>query len=73
MDGGVKLASSPSLLLRRAHTWWVQRRPRMTEHASRKDDTRQWLLTRVKRLLRNPWLFRGLMLVWRVYDHFHRD
>lgn len=50
-----------------------QRRPRMKKHADWKDETRQWLLKRVKRLMRNPWLFRGLMLAWKVYDYFHRE
>ena len=45
----------------------------MKKHADWKDETRQWLLKRVKRLMRNAWLFRGLMLAWKVYDYFHRE
>ena len=38
----------------------------------KKDDKRQWLLKKVKKVLRNRWFFRVVMVVWRIYDHFDR-
>lgn len=38
-----------------------------------KDDKRRLLLSWVKKAFRNPWLFRLLMVLWKLYDHFDRD
>lgn len=36
------------------------------------DDKRRWLLRWLKKKLRNPWVFRSLMVLWKLYDHFYR-
>jgi len=41
---------------------------------SRNDDTRQPLLkTWIQKFLSGPWLFRILMVAWKIYDSLDRD
>ncbi|SFR97709.1 hypothetical protein SAMN04487782_2373 [Stenotrophomonas maltophilia] len=44
----------------------------MVSPVDRKDDKRQLLLKWFKRVFGGPWLFRFLMIVWKLYDHFDR-
>lgn len=44
----------------------------MEKHVARKDDRRRLLLKLFKRVLCGPWLFRFLMVVWKLYDHIDR-
>ncbi|WP_255350607.1 hypothetical protein [Luteimonas sp. FCS-9] len=42
----------------------------MSNKAGYSDDGRRKLSSKFKRAFRNPWAFRLLMLVWKIYDHF---
>lgn len=44
----------------------------MVKPVERKDDKRQLLLKWFKRVFCGPWLFRLLMIVWKLYDHYER-
>lgn len=66
---------SPSSMLQRSSPIPVGRieETNMHQGVDRKDDKRRLLLKWLKSALRNPWLFRFLMILWKLYDHFDRD